>query len=76
MGRTIEALSFAALSEANVKLKAVLEAGVGGSFWRQVPSAPAIATKLASVFWGKVVPLLIVVVTFAPGAVKPQTTAC
>ena len=55
---------------------------MGGSCWRQVPSLSAVALKA----WRSHAPLrpssvaqrdgAIVVVTVAPGAVKPQTTAC
>jgi hypothetical protein len=72
------------LDEAKDSSKAALLGGVAGSRWRHVPSTAAVVSKVCCVHAcvlraaSHATRLLgtMVVVTVAPGAVKPHTTAC
>lgn len=65
------AVSAAGDEDEKLKVNAVFDAGVGGSTWRHVPSAPATVVCVV----GAASPPRIMVVTTAPGAVCPHTTA-
>ena len=71
------ALSLVEFEEAKLKVYGTVEASVGGKCWRHVPSAAAIASNVLLVLSLMLFEALsMVIVTVAPAAVQPHTTAC